>query len=509
MDFPVSLAIDDKPETGWAIFPEMGKPHEATFDARRAYQTRATPRTVVVTLDFQSVFAGHHPGRFRLSASRPSRTPRARRVFRRTSATPWPSKSARRTDVQKAAIRDHYRRTASPEFRPLIAELETQKKRRADLEKAIPTAMVMSEMATPRDTFILMRGQYDKKGEKVTAGVPAFLPPLPDDAPRNRLGLARWLVDPKHPLTSRVAVNRLWQGVFGTGLVKTSEDFGTQGEAPSHPELLDWLAVEFSSPKEGPAWSVKRMIRLMVTSSAYRQSSQVTPDRLAKDPEDRFLSRAPRLRLSAESLRDQALFAERPAQGEGRRPERLPLQPARPVGGADVPLRRQELVGADLHAEPRRRPLPPHDVHVLEAHLPAPVAGHLRRPRPRDLHRPPCADQHAPAGPRDAERPDLRRGLAQAGRAHPEGRRPDPTTTASPSPSAWRPRGNLGPKRLEIVRQILLAERAKFRAEPEKAVKLLSVGEAKRDESLDPSEVAAWSTVAGVILNLDEVVTRG
>ena len=240
-----------------------------------------------VKLEFQSIFAGHHPGRFRLAVTSdplplgtldlPAKVREALAVDRE-----------KRGKAQKAAIRDHYRRAVSPEFRPLIAELATQKKRREALEKAIPTAMVMSEMASPRDTFVLMRGQYDKKGEKVNAAVPAFLPPLPDDAPRNRLGLARWLVDPKHPLTSRVAVNRLWQGVFGTGLVKTSEDFGTQGEAPSHLELLDWLALEFAAPAEGRAWDIKKMVRLMVTSSAYRQSSVVTPDRLTKDPENRL-----------------------------------------------------------------------------------------------------------------------------------------------------------------------------------------------------------------------------
>src|SRR5205807_2738476 len=128
---------------------------------------------------------------------------------------------------------------AAPEFRSRLAALE---KRRAEVEKQVPTAMVMQEMAKPRDTFLLIRGQYDKKGEKVTAGVPAFLPPLPKDAPPNRLGLARWLVDPAHPLTARVIVNRYWQLYFGRGLVGTPEDFGIQGEPPTHPELLDWLA---------------------------------------------------------------------------------------------------------------------------------------------------------------------------------------------------------------------------------------------------------------------------
>src|SRR5207244_4341802 len=149
--------------------------------------------------------------------------------------------------------------------------LDARKKEKQELERAIPTAMVMQEMPQPRDTFILTRGQYDKKGEKVMAGTPASLPPLPKDAPRNRLGLAKWLVDPNHPLTARVTVNRYWQMLFGTGLVKTAEDFGSQGEWPSHPELLDWLATEFVPPSPQPSplggegrargWDVRAMQR--------------------------------------------------------------------------------------------------------------------------------------------------------------------------------------------------------------------------------------------------------
>ncbi len=165
------------------------------------------------------------------------------------------------------------------------------------------STMVMEEMAKPRATHLLLRGDYDRKGERVTPSVPASLPPLPKDVPANRLGLARWLVDPANPLTARVAVNRLWQQVFGTGLVATSDDFGAQGEYPSHPELLDWLAVEFVDT----GWDVKRMLRLLVTSAAYRRASDVAPALLAKDPQNRLLARGPRFRLQAELIRDHAL----------------------------------------------------------------------------------------------------------------------------------------------------------------------------------------------------------
>jgi hypothetical protein len=163
--------------------------------------------------------------------------------------------------------------------------------------------MVMDTMETPRETFVLGRGDYRNQGEKVTASVPAVLPPLPPNAEADRLGLAKWLVSPSHPLTARVAVNRYWQMYFGTGLVKTSEDFGSQGEAPSHPELLDWLATEFVDS----GWDIKAMQRLIVTSAAYRQSSKVTEDVLRRDPENRLLARGPRFRLPAEMVRDNAL----------------------------------------------------------------------------------------------------------------------------------------------------------------------------------------------------------
>jgi hypothetical protein len=154
-----------------------------------------------------------------------------------------------------------------------------------------------------RETFIWGRGDYCNHGAKVSPNVPSWLSPLPKDAPSNRLGLARWLTDPSHPLASRVTVNRYWQSYFGVGIVKTAEDFGSQGELPSHPELLDWLATEFVRT----GWDIKAMQRLIVTSATYRQSSRVAPDLLEKDPENRLLARGPRFRMSAEMVRDNAL----------------------------------------------------------------------------------------------------------------------------------------------------------------------------------------------------------
>jgi hypothetical protein len=170
--------------------------------------------------------------------------------------------------------------------------------------RQLPTTMVMQELPQPRTTYVLKRGAYDAHGEQVTSAVPQQLSVgWPEGAPANRLGLAKWLTHADHPLTPRVVANRLWAQLFGNGIVKTLEDFGYQGEYPSHPELLDWLARELVES----GWNVKQLIRTIVLSRTYRQSSKVTPELLTQDPENRWLARAPRLRLSAEMLRDQAL----------------------------------------------------------------------------------------------------------------------------------------------------------------------------------------------------------
>ncbi|HXG13215.1 MAG TPA: PSD1 and planctomycete cytochrome C domain-containing protein, partial [Gemmataceae bacterium] len=215
---------------------------------------------------------------------------------------------ANHTAAQKRQLREHfiefvYTKTR-PAFAPLHQSLAALQKEYDQLDRQLPATPIFKERAEPRPAYILKRGEYDQRGEPVGRDTPAFLPPFPSDAPRNRLGLARWLVAPDHPLTARVAVNRLWQQVFGTGLVKTAEDFGSQGEPPSHPELLDWLAVQFVAD----GWDMKRMMKRLVTSATYRQSARVTRDRLTKDPANRLLSRGPRFRLDAEMLRDQALF---------------------------------------------------------------------------------------------------------------------------------------------------------------------------------------------------------
>jgi hypothetical protein len=209
------------------------------------------------------------------------------------------------TASQNAKLKHYFLQEGGPtQLRQAYAGWKTARQKLTEFEEAIPTVMVMRD-EMPRQTHILMRGVYDKPGDPVEPGVPTSLPPLPDDYPRNRLGLAKWLVSGNNPLTARVAINRFWRDIFGTGLVKTTEDFGVQGERPSHPELLDWLAVEFV--KSG--WDIQHMLALMVNSNTYQQSSRVGEDLLTRDPENRLLARGPRFRLPAEMIRDQALAA--------------------------------------------------------------------------------------------------------------------------------------------------------------------------------------------------------
>ncbi|MGH7135577.1 MAG: DUF1553 domain-containing protein, partial [Pirellulales bacterium] len=317
--YGIELAIDAKSDTGWGIFPQTGKPHQAVFEFAEAIRGSAN---IVVTLAFESSVARHQLGRFRLSATG-SRDPHGKKLLPQAVRDALAIAAGSRSESQRSTLRRYFREHVRGELKPKFDALAKLKAERTELDKLIPTVMVMREMPKPRDTFMLVRGQYDKHGEKVSPGVPSCLPPLAEGAPGNRLGLARWLVDPAHPLTARVNVNRYWQMLFGTGLVKTSEDFGSQGERPSHPELLDWLAVEFRES----GWDVKHILRSMVMSATYRQASAATPELIAKDPENRLLARMSRLRLPAETIRDQALATSGLLDGRIGGPSVSPYQP--------------------------------------------------------------------------------------------------------------------------------------------------------------------------------------
>ena len=293
----IAAAIDDDPQTGWTLGAGQGSEHRAVFQL-------ASPVNDARELVVQLLFERYHAaglGRFRISVTTDPQPITARDMPAEIEGlllTP----AKERTPDQNARLRRHYLMVA-PELAKERAAIEQLRKQMP----ANPTTLVFQERPpeNPRPTFIHNRGEYLQPTDRVQPAVLSILPPLPKDAPSNRLALARWLVSPDNPLSGRVTMNRQWAAFFGRGLVRTAEDFGYQGEPPSHPELLDWLALEL--PRQG--WSIKRMHKLIVMSSTYQQSSRTTPELLAKDPENRLLARGPRVRLEAEVIRDSALRA--------------------------------------------------------------------------------------------------------------------------------------------------------------------------------------------------------
>ncbi len=384
-------------------------------------------------------------------------------------------------------------------FDPLHAREKELDEKLKKLDDEIVGTLVSADLPQPREAFLLHRGDYEKPTEKVEPGTPAALPPMPEDFPRNRSGLARWLVLPNHPLTARVTVNRFWQQVFGTGLVKTAEDFGTQGERPSHPELLDWLAVDFVEN----GWDVKRLMRLMVTSAAYRQTSRVTPELLAKDPANRLLARGPRFRLDAEAIRDTALFTSGLLVEKLGGPSVKPYQPEglwEAVGYTTsntakfVQDHGENLYRRSLYTF-WKRTSPPPGLVVFDA--PSREACVVRRPRtntPLQALTLMNETGFVVAARKMAERLLHEEGLSLEERIARGFRRV----------TARYPR----PEETSVLVELCQWQQRYFEEHPEAADALLAVGEAPCDGSLPRTELAAWTLVCNTLLNLDETITK-
>jgi len=402
---------------------------------------------------------------------------------------------SKRTPAQRSKLRSYFLQTGAPEQARTHYQRITQLRAdRLTLHDVIPDVMVMAEMNPPRETFVLARGEYDKPGERVERAMPASLPPLPAGAPNDRLGFARWLVDPANPLCARVAVNRFWEMYFGVGLVKTTEDFGTQGELPSHPDLLDWLAGEFIRT----GWDMKALHKLIVTSATYRQSSRVDSRLAALDPENRLLARGPRFRLSAGVIRDVALASSgllveriggpsaRPYQPEGLWEELANVKYEQDHG--------ENLYRRSLYTFWKRTIAPPSMTTFDAATRETCVVRPLRTNTPLQ----------ALATLNEVTYVEAARALAE--RMLTEGG----ATAAARVTFAFRRVIGRHPKRQEV--DLLVAgvekQRARFAADPASAEKLIAYGEKKRDESLSAAELAAYATAASVILNLDEAITK-
>jgi hypothetical protein len=407
----------------------------------------------------------------------------------------------KRSKEQEARLRDYFLTNAAAEpNRSNWIALKAMKAEKEQLDNIIPTSMVMEEMAKPRESAVLARGDYRNRGEVVKPGVPSMLPPLPKDAPLNRLTLANWLVDPSHPLTARVAVNRYWQLYFGTGIVKTVEDFGSQGEPPSHPELLDWLATEFIRT----GWDVKAMQKLIVTSAAYRQASQVSKELEERDPENRLIARGPRFRLPAEMVRDNALSISGLLKERVGGPSVYPYQPKGLW---------EETAYGDVYSSQTYSPSHGDDLYRRGMY-----SFWKRTSGPPSLITFDAPDREKCVARRSVTNTPLQALVLLNDPVYLEASRALAHRILTEAPSdpgkriayAFRLATARAPKtqEIQVLRDLEEKELAVYRHDPEAARKLLSIGESPVDTKIDPSEFAAWMTISSSILNLDETVTK-
>ena len=404
----------------------------------------------------------------------------------------------KRTGPQKNALYDYYLTSRDTTYVSLNKKFEALEAERAAIKERSPVTHIQEEvMSTKPMAYILMRGQYDKKGDQVEAAAPSFLQPLPKDAPRNRLGLAKWVVDPENPLTSRVTVNRFWQEVFGTGIVKTSEDFGIMGNPPTHPELLDWLAVEFRES----GWDVKKFFKLLVTSATYRQASIITPDKLEKDRENKLLSRGPRFRMDGELIRDYALAASGTLSPKMGGPGTKPYQPEHIWDQVGIGNTRNYVqdTGENLYRRTVynfwKRMAPSPNMEIFNA-----TAREVTCVR-RDRTNTPL---QALVTMNDPQFVEAARNLAQ----HALLNSGDDSMKIMDF-IAWR----VLARPLKDQEKTILQSSEKdlmtyYKANADEAKALLTVGESKADAKLDPASLAAWTMVCNQVMNLDEVLNK-
>ncbi|MEW5979204.1 MAG: DUF1553 domain-containing protein [Acidobacteriota bacterium] len=409
------------------------------------------------------------------------------------SAIPEEKRTSAQTSKLAFCFLDRFASSKIQEMRCRLRDLREDRRR---VYEAIPTVMVMEDRPGIRKTFVLKRGAYDAHAEEVLPGVPGVLSPLRSDEKNDRLALARWLVDPQHPLTSRVAVNRFWEMVFGMGLVKTVDDFGSQGDWPIHQELLDWLATEFVRT----GWNVKSLLKTLVTSSTYRQSSKVSPDLHERDPDNRLLARGPRFRLPPEMIRDQALaVAGLLVEGVGG-PSVKPYQP--PGLWEELSFgnlryeheKGQNLYRRSLYTYWKRTIAPPSMITFDSTDRETCTVRTKRTNTPLQALNLMNDVTYLEASRHLAERMIREGGLAEQARVdYGFG------LATARLPSA---------QERQILCNVYRDFRLRYERDSAAALGLLEAGESPRDKTLDPRELAAWTTVASVILNLDETITK-
>lgn len=500
-EFPIAHAVDGKAATGWAVLPEFGKPHEAVFEFEKPLTAAATDR-VLLTIGFNSQFGQHQIAKFRLSATT-SAAPSGASSIPKDLRKTLKMAADKRTPEQRDAVAAYYRSIA-PALQPVRDDLAAAERDKADLFKAVPSCLV-STSGPPRTVKILHRGDWqDDAGVVVEPQVPEALGPMPTNGKRlTRLDLANWTVSPKNPLTGRVFVNRAWKLFFGQGLSKVLDDLGFQGEWPTHPELLDYLAVDFA---EGPAgspaghgWDVKRFVRSLVTTGTYRQASVPNAIAREKDPYNRLYSRQSPFRLDAEMVRDGALSAAGLLVEKVGGRSVFPYQPAGYWFALNFPPREwQNDTGDGLYRRGLythwQRSFPHPSLIAFDApsreeavcerarsNIPQQALALLNDPTYVEAARA-LAGKMALRPGDDAEK--IRWGFA----------------AATSRPPTQQEAG--------VIADLLAKHRSEYAADPAAAAKLLMVGAAKNPTAVEPPELAAWTSVARVMLNLSEAITR-
>jgi hypothetical protein len=501
------------PLQGWAIEgnnPERRLPRKIMFLAE---QPAKIPEgsSVVVRFGNRSQFADHNVGRFRLSITGVA----PEQVTLGSSGVPVNvlaaigKLEAEWSDSERQAIENYFLSDVPSPIRETDAKIQANRKALAETMEALPTTMVMKEGKT-RDAFVLLRGEYDKPGVKVDRAVPAVLPPLPDSAPVDRLGLAQWIVARNNPLTARVWVNREWERFFGMGIVKTTENFGSQAEYPVNAALLDWLAVEFMEPTLLPAvggqaarsWDMKALQKLILMSAAYRQSTQVTPEKLERDPDNRLSARGPRFRLPGEVVRDSALAVS------GALVETIGGPSVRPYMPAGVWDETSKYGNLRNYQHDKNEGLYRRSMYTIWKRTAAPPTMLLFDAPNREV----CTVKRSRTNtPLQAlsllnEVTFVEAARQLAGRMLSEGGQ------TAKQRLAYGFRLALARNPTDAEMQVLLsgleADRQRFVEGPTDANVLLAFGDAKPVADIPAIEMAAYTLTANVILNLDEFVTR-
>ncbi|HBJ34305.1 MAG TPA: hypothetical protein DDZ51_05970 [Planctomycetaceae bacterium] len=494
-DFKIDRAFDGNPNTGWAVY--AGKPIDQSQSA--VFQL-AEPimmgqgAEITITLRHDSSHAAHNIGRFRLSVSgladaKLENGDDSMIAILRTAAD-------QRTPEQREQIAAS-RRAADPEYAALQKQQEGYQKSLNDLRGSIPKVMVMQDLATTRKTYILERGVYSKPGDEVTANVPETLPSLPAEGMIDRLALARWIVSEENPLTARVTVNRIWQQFFGVGLVKTTEDFGVQGEIPIQQDLLDWLAADFRQN----GWDVKRLVQQIVTSHTYRQSSRIGDTHglsFEDDPENRYLSRGPRFRLPSWMIRDQALAASglvvRVVGGS-------PVKGYQPTG-----VWEEATFGGKKYVQDKGDALYRRSLYTFWRRIVAPTMffdNASRQTCTVKMYRT-NTPLHSLLTLNDVTFVEAARALAEhvlIGDLSKDEDRIDMVFRRLLARTA-------SDHEKKILLSAIERSRKEFQDQPEAAAKLLAIGESKRNEQLDPIEHGVWASLALAVMNLDETLTK-